>query len=690
MLELTKFRVLFGLFVVADKMARSKTGVKRKPVDPDAMKKAIEAVTATEDKRISLREACNVYNVKLTTLSRALSAFKKSEANTYIYSSNFDVNRVFNDDEEILLVEYIKTIAKMNYGLSKKGVRQLAYKFGKANSKKIPKKWEQEEIAGEQWMRCFMARHRGELSVRKPEATSLSRSTSFNKENISLFFANLEDVHRRFGPIAPDRIWNVDETGLTTVHVPGPIVAPKGIKQIGGCTSAERGTLVTMIAGVNAIGNHIPPMLIFPRVYFKERMLSGAPVGTIGAATSTGWSNEEMFLKFLEHFMKHVKSSKEERVLLIMDNHETHLSVDVLERASSVGIVIVTFPPHTSHRLQPLDVSVYAPFKTFYNQALVEWHVNNPGKTFDIYCVSQVVGTVFPRAFAMKNIISGYKATGIFPLDKGVFTDEDFLSSFVTDRPHQEPQQIPLNRPTSAVTEVDLNPPSPSDLLASSSVISPATPSNGLGLPLPTASTEPSSPRPNTFIIDTQMEFQSQNRQLKPLTPEQVQPFPKAGPRKTYNRGRKPGRTRIATDTPEKEQIKEDKMRKIDNRRQMSKRKSKNLGLEGEQLKKNVGTTQKDIEKRPGRPRPNGNKKQTLKRKCSRHTSSSSEDDVPLVSTDDEDSADEECIFCGEPYRTDRSGEQWIRCVVCLRWSHELCAGTDRQSWKTYICDMCN
>lgn len=139
MLELTKFRVLFGLFVVADKMARSKTGVKRKPVDPDAMKKAIEAVTATEDKRISLREACNVYNVKLTTLSRALSAFKKSEANTYIYSSNFDVNRVFNDDEEILLVEYIKTIAKMNYGLSKKGVRQLAYKFGKANSKKNSK-----------------------------------------------------------------------------------------------------------------------------------------------------------------------------------------------------------------------------------------------------------------------------------------------------------------------------------------------------------------------------------------------------------------------------------------------------------------------------------------------------------------------------------------------------------------------
>ncbi|KAI4463946.1 synaptotagmin [Holotrichia oblita] len=87
---------------------------------------------------------------------------------------------------------------------------QLAFKFAVANKKKRPEKWDENSIAGEEWMRFFMQRHSKSLSIRKPEATSLSRCTSFNKTNINCFFNNLEDVHRRFGPIPPERIWNTD------------------------------------------------------------------------------------------------------------------------------------------------------------------------------------------------------------------------------------------------------------------------------------------------------------------------------------------------------------------------------------------------------------------------------------------------------------------------------------------------
>jgi hypothetical protein len=49
-------------------------------------------------------------------------------------------------------------------------------------------------------------------------------------------------------------------------------------------TSGERGINVTITVAVNAIGNHVPPMLIFPKVHFKDHMLTGAPTASIGGA----------------------------------------------------------------------------------------------------------------------------------------------------------------------------------------------------------------------------------------------------------------------------------------------------------------------------------------------------------------------------------------------------------------------
>ncbi|KAJ4449227.1 hypothetical protein ANN_00624 [Periplaneta americana] len=72
----------------------------------------------------------------------------------------------------------------------------------------------------------------------------------------------------------------------------------------GSVTSGERGVNVTMIAAINAAGNHVPPMLIFPRVHFKDHMLKGAPPGIIGGANPSGWTNENLFIKYLDHFIR--------------------------------------------------------------------------------------------------------------------------------------------------------------------------------------------------------------------------------------------------------------------------------------------------------------------------------------------------------------------------------------------------
>ena len=83
----------------------------------------------------------------------------------------------------------------------------------------------------------------------------------------------------------PAQIYNLDESGISTVQASGKVIASIGIKQDGHITSAERYVLVTMCACINAIG--IPPIFIFPRVHFQEHVLNGAPRGSVGAGMNS-------------------------------------------------------------------------------------------------------------------------------------------------------------------------------------------------------------------------------------------------------------------------------------------------------------------------------------------------------------------------------------------------------------------
>jgi hypothetical protein len=304
----------------------------------------------------------------------------------------------------------------------------------------------------------------------------------------------------KFGP---HQIYNVDETGITTVHRPDKVVAGRGLKQVGQVTSGERGTLVTLCCAVNALGNSLPPFFIFPRVYYKDNMLIGAPPGSKGVAHPSGWMNADLFEDFMKHFVHHVNCSVASPVLLLLDNHESHVSFPSIQFAKDNGVVMLTFPPHCSHKLQPLDRTVYGPLKKYYNSSCDSWMLANPGKPMTIYDVAGRVGEAFPSAMTPKNIQSGFRVSGNWPFNRLIFTDEEFKSSFVTDRPNPEQEQ--------------------SDEPAASHIASPDHPS--------------SSPARST------------------ITPEQLKPYPRVTPRRSTTKQMKKGRTRILMDTPVKDEI---------------------------------------------------------------------------------------------------------------------------------------
>jgi len=110
---------------------------------------------------------------------------------------------------------------------------------------------------------------------------------------------------------------------------------------VGKITLAERGQLVTAIVAINAIRQTVPLLMIFPRVHFKLHMLTCAPPGTFGRANPSGWTNEDLFLDFLHHFTSYTGASIENKVLLILDGHESHNSIRATKFMKEHGIVLV-------------------------------------------------------------------------------------------------------------------------------------------------------------------------------------------------------------------------------------------------------------------------------------------------------------------------------------------------------------
>ena len=150
----------------------------------------------------------------------------------------------------------------MFHGLGYKAVRILAYEYATRLGRNVPDSWNHGKISGRDWMSGFKSRHKN-LCLRSPEATSIARTHGFNKKVVYLLFSFLSEafVKHKF---EANVVYNLDESGITTVQRVPKVIAEKGTKQVGHITAQERGTLVTVCCCANAAGQALPQAMIFP------------------------------------------------------------------------------------------------------------------------------------------------------------------------------------------------------------------------------------------------------------------------------------------------------------------------------------------------------------------------------------------------------------------------------------------
>lgn len=150
---------------------------------------------------------------------------------------------------------------------------------------------------------------------------------------------------------------------------------------MGVISTAERGELTTVVVCCNAIGSFLPPAFIFgKRKRIGERMLDGGPVGSVAFASDSGWVNSDIFNEWLQFFIKNIRPSKDQPVLLILDNHSSHLNLNAIDLARENGVIMLSVPPHTTHKLQPLDVAIFKSFKSAFENSIDVFQKNHPGR----------------------------------------------------------------------------------------------------------------------------------------------------------------------------------------------------------------------------------------------------------------------------------------------------------------------
>ncbi|XP_022909090.1 uncharacterized protein [Onthophagus taurus] len=497
-------------------------------VDEEAMTSAIKEVL---NKNLSTRKSANKYGIKPSTLETRINKIRKAKSgepttSNRLFNSKYTANQVFTKEEEDMLNEYIIISSKRHYGLTLEQIRKLSYQFAKLNNFRYPPSWDENKMAGKDWLACYRKRN-ANLSLRKPENTSAARSFGFNKSAVGEFFENLEQVLQKH-KFTGDRIYNFDESGISTVLNTPRVLAEKTQKQVGQLVSAERGELVTFGGFICANGNTIPPLFVFPRVHYKDHFIDGAPEGSLGVATKSGWINSVIFLDVLKHMQRHTVCSKENPILLLCDNHESHVTIDAINYARENGIIYLSFPPHTTHRLQPLDVGVFGPFKSKLKTAFNDWHVSHPGKSLNIYSIPKLAKLAYFQSFNGKNITAAFEKTGIWPFNKLVFSDEDFA-----------PVQVYHNdsAPEPSVTNAE------------------ATNDEAAPQEAPQTS-PPASPVLPVVCSSSSYAMASPSTSLGIVTPEMIRPYPKI--HKTTSataKKRKIGKSRIYTDTPEKNRL---------------------------------------------------------------------------------------------------------------------------------------
>ena len=138
------------------------------------------------------------------------------------------------------------------------------------------------------------------------------------------------------------------------------------------------------------------------------------------ASSPTGWTNDNLGMQWLTEIFDKATKDKARRNwrCLFVDGHSSHINMNFLDWCLEHRVLVACYPPYSTHRLQPLDVSLFSPLAVYYSQGLDLMLQQSQGISSvtkrDFF---RLFWPAFIKAFTSSNIKSGFRKTGLVPFN---------------------------------------------------------------------------------------------------------------------------------------------------------------------------------------------------------------------------------------------------------------------------------
>jgi len=269
-------------------------------------------------------------------------------------------------EAEEVLVRHIGKQANFGFPVTPQELKHLAEQLLRQHT------YNNDAKLGRNWVATFRQRH-PDLRSYYSRVMDAQRVRAGDPKVVEAYFDLLAQTIQEYN-IVPENIYNMDETGfLIGQSQTRNIIVPKENSKNKRFRS-HPGTreTITVVECIGARGTPPPPMVIYQGKSHQQGWYRdfAAAKEWVFAISPNGWTDNDLAQEWLRDcFDKHTKQKAAGRYrLLILDGHGSHVTLEFIQQAWESRIVCLCLPPHATHLLQPLDVSIFGPLQNAFTQ----------------------------------------------------------------------------------------------------------------------------------------------------------------------------------------------------------------------------------------------------------------------------------------------------------------------------------